>query len=400
VQLTRKIRVYPTKDQERTLWVLSEQCRLLYNFALDERKDVWEHDQKPITYNEQQNKLPAIKKEFPNYTQVNSKVLQMVLRTLDANYRSFFALIKQDPSARTPKFRGKRYFFTLKFNQSGYKMGDKTITLSHKVPESGALCFDIPDIFTFTKVKQVDVFQDDGKWYLSIVDEIVPPKYQDNGLYQAWDLGITKQTGVNVQGKFTEIRNIRPDKYWSKPVSELMSRRDHCKVNSNGRKLYNNLKRKCERKCRNQIKDFQHKASLMIVRNTKANTIVVGDLDVKRMPKSRQTNRGLNRSTQGTGYLARFIEFLTYKAERAGKKVIEISERNSTQQCCRCGKLHKMTLKDRVMNCDCGNLIDRDRNSSVNIMGKFLSQNALWTGYQQFAGNMRKTGLDISSTLA
>jgi putative transposase len=367
---------------------------------LDERKDAWEHDQKSITYNEQQNKLPGIKKEFPNYNQVNSKVLQMVLRTLDANYRSFFALIKQDPNARTPKFRGKKYFFTLKFNQSGYKVEDKTITLSHKVPDASALRFDITDIFTFTKIKQVDIFQDEDKWYLAIVDEIVPPKYQDNGLYQAWDLGITKQTGVNMQGKFTEIRNIRPDKYWSKPVSELMSRRDHCKRNSNGRKFYNNLKRKCERKCQNQIKDFQHKASLMIIQNTKANTIVVGDLDVKRMPKSRQANRGLNRSTQGTGYLARFTGFLTYKAERVGKKVIEISERNSTQQCCQCGKFNKMTLKDRVMECDCGNILDRDRNSSVNIMVKFLSQNALWTGYQQFAGNMRKTGLDISSTLA
>ncbi|MEN6514133.1 MAG: hypothetical protein ABFC82_09340, partial [Methanoculleus sp.] len=38
------------------------------------------------------------------------------------------------------------------------------------------------------------------------------------------------------------------------------------------------------------------------------------------------------------------------------------------------------------------NCIDRDHNSAVNIMVRFLSQNALWTGYRQFAGNLRQTG--------
>ncbi|GAH91628.1 unnamed protein product, partial [marine sediment metagenome] len=42
-----------------------------------------------------------------------------------------------------------------------------------------------------------------------------------------------------------------------------------------------------------------------------------------------------------------------------------------------------------------GNLLDRDKNSTVNIMSKFLSQNGMWTSYQQFAGNLRKTGLVI-----
>ncbi|MCX9081555.1 MAG: hypothetical protein OIN83_05100 [Candidatus Methanoperedens sp.] len=45
------------------------------------------------------------------------------------------------------------------------------------------------------------------------------------------------------------------------------------------------------------------------------------------------------------------------------------------------------------MECDCGNLIDRDRNSTISIMSRFLSQNAMWTGYQRFVGNLRNTGL-------
>ena len=227
----------------------------------------------------------------------------------------------------------------------------------------------------------------------------------DNGLYQAFDLGITKQTAVNMDGKVFEVKNIRPDLYWNKTIDMITGRRDHCikhtktncRPSSRKWSILNNIKRKFENKRSNQILDFQHKTALMIVKNTRANTIVVGDLDVKSMPKSKKANRGMNRSTQGTGYLARFTGFLTYKAERVGKKAIEISERNTTKMCCCCGKMHDMPTWKRVMKCDCGNEIDRDRNSAINIMLRFLSQNALWTSYQQFVDNLRTgSGIVIS----
>lgn len=38
MQLAKKIRIYPTKEQVDVLWELSEKCRLVYNFALADRK--------------------------------------------------------------------------------------------------------------------------------------------------------------------------------------------------------------------------------------------------------------------------------------------------------------------------------------------------------------------------
>lgn len=35
-------------------------------------------------------------------------------------------------------------------------------------------------------------------------------------------------------------------------------------------------------------------------------------------------------------------------------------------------KKHDMPLSQRTMKCDCGNVIDRDRNSAINIMEFFL----------------------------
>ena len=131
--LTQKIRINPTAERAQVLWDLSEKFRLLYNFALAERHQHWERNcMKPvaerthITYLMQQNALPALKVRYPEYAWVYSKVLQMTLKRLDADYKSFFARWKRgDLNASPPRFKGRNYFTTLCFNQSGFKIDFK-----------------------------------------------------------------------------------------------------------------------------------------------------------------------------------------------------------------------------------------------------------------------------------
>jgi len=400
MQLTRKIRIYPTAEQETALWELSEINRKVYNRALSERREAYATGIKGVNYIKQQNDLPVLKQGWPELKTVNAKVLQMTLKTLDANYKSFFELRKNgDVDANPPGFKGRHYFTTMKHNQSGFKVTNTSIRLSHNLPGKVDLTFPIPEQ-EFGAVKQVEVFQDSKeKWYLAVVEVVLPPNPVDNGLYQAWDLGVIKQTAVNSQGKFIEVQNIRPDRYWNPKIDAVQSRRDHCKK-VKGKKpsrrwvRYNATKRKMERKRSNQLKDFQHKVSKTLVENTRAGTIIIGDLSVKKMPKSRSATRQMNRSTQGAGFLARFAGFLTYKGILAGKQVIEVGEEYTSKTCCCCGKIHAgMTVRDRVMQCECGTVLDRDRNAAINIMLRYLSQNALWTDYREFTGNLRQTGL-------
>ena len=408
MQLTKKIKIYPTKKQVDVLWQLSDKCRLLYNHALSERKEAWETEQKSIKYIDQQNKLPDFKKQNPEYTVVYSKVLQSVLKKLDANYKSFFALWKNgDKTSRPPKFRSTKYFMTLVYNQSGFKIKDGKVSFTHKVNEI-PLSFEMGIGFDSLAIKQVEVYNDDpykgrGNFFISVTHEVDSvKKYHDNGLYQAIDLGITKTvTAVNTHGKFLEITTPRPDKYWNPKTDTIKSRKDHCKKNSKRWNRLHKTYRKMEAKKTNQIKDFQHKLSKTIIGNTKSNTIIVGDLNVKEMTRSKKVTgkqkHSQNRSTQNQGYLSRFVGFLTYKAELAGKKVIRIDESYTSKDCCVCGVRHDMQLWNRIMKCGCGNVIDRDRNSAINIMKRFLSQNALWTSYQQFIDNLRQTGLQMDN---
>ena len=46
MMLTQKIRIYPSEEQAQLLWVFSEKCRLIFNFALAERVKNWKENQK------------------------------------------------------------------------------------------------------------------------------------------------------------------------------------------------------------------------------------------------------------------------------------------------------------------------------------------------------------------
>lgn len=285
MQLTQKIRIFPTPAQVEVLWKLSERCRLLYNFALAERIDAWKQGER-VGYRKQQNDLPVVKRKYPEYGWVYSKVLQMVLRQLDADYRSFFVLRKNGhKDARPPRFKGKGYFVAMQYNQSGFRVGRGKVTLTHF--NDVLLEFRIPEKFEFGHVYQVAVFRDGENFYLSIVYEREEKPYVDNGLYQAIDLSVDRiVTAVNSHGKFFEVKNRRPDKYWQPRIERLQSRRDHCKRGSRRwKKLNRNLKR-CWRKRANQLRDFQHKLSRKMVENTRANTLIIGALEVKRMAQS------------------------------------------------------------------------------------------------------------------
>ncbi|MBD3255353.1 MAG: IS200/IS605 family element transposase accessory protein TnpB [Candidatus Lokiarchaeota archaeon] len=328
-----------------------------------------------------------MKQKYPQYKWVYSKVLQMTLKKLDANYKSFFALWKKGyEDARPPAYCGKKYFTTLCYNQSGFKLIDNAITFSHKLPSKTDLTFDIshyPLPAEAKKIKQVEIYCDKReRWFVAFSYEISPKDYFDNGKYQAIDLGISNiVSAVNIDGKFVQFKNRRADKYWKEKIEQVQSKRDRCKKYSRRWKRYHNKLCKMMRKCTNQLRDFQHKISKQVVENTKANTIVVGKLEVKKMARKKKgtgnarrtkANKTLNHSLQNTGSLGRFVEFLTYKAKKQGKRIIRIDESYTSQVCSNCGRKRKRSLSERTIICDCGHCLDRDLNSAVNIMAKFL----------------------------
>ncbi|MCE7746509.1 MAG: IS200/IS605 family element transposase accessory protein TnpB [Candidatus Heimdallarchaeota archaeon] len=402
LQLTTKVKIKPTKEQEEILWVLAENCRLVYNFALTERKAWWKKNEnlpkkkrdkenKP-TYNKQSAQLPHLKEAYPRYKQNYSKTLQDTLKQLEADYKSFFALRNnKDENAKPPRYKGKKYFTTMYYNQKGFSINENIVTLNHFYPTRETkkvdLTFEMQGKLTFAdkKVKQVTIYQvhKTKEFYLSIIYEENTQEYYDNGIYQTIDLGVINLVAAvnSHEGKTIIIRNKRVDKYWQPKIEEVQSKRDHCKKYSNRWHWYNDKMWEMIRKQANQRKDFQHKISKKIVENTQANTIIIGDLNVKAMSKSekkdKKNDKSRHRTMQSSGSLGRFAGFLTYKAEKVGKKVIRISERDTTKLCTYCMNKENRLLSERTIICDCGLEMDRDTSSAGTQMQRFLALLAL-----------------------
>ena len=133
------------------------------------------------------------------------------------------------------------------------------------------------------------------------------------------------------------------------------------------KKRSKNLKRKLaalHEKVSNQRKDFQHKLSREIVNDF--GYIYVEKLRPKEMVKN--NFRVLNKYINDAAW-TQFFNFLNYKAEGAGRTMIEVNPKNTTQACSGCGKIVKKGLSVRVHKCPfCGLVLGRDHNAAQNIL--------------------------------
>jgi len=357
VILTYKTRITPTLEQVSVLWELSEQCRRLYNWALNERITRWqeEHSKPPktrkyLTYLEQQNTLPQLKDRVPE------------LRWVYSN------------------------------NQIGFQVRQGVLILSHKHPFRTSLSFQLPYLPAGT-IKQVELYYErrTNHWFVSFNCQVEVLPYYDNGLYQAFDTGIEHiVSALNSQGHFLQITNRRPEKYWRPKIAAVMAKRDRCQQFSRRWRWYHQKLSRMVRKLTNQLRDFHHWLSQKLVRHTKANTLIFGKPGVKKLAqpppgtKSGTQKKALHYALQNTGSISRFIELVAYKAKRVGKRVIPINEAYTTQICAKCGDQQKRVLSDRTIICgNCGLRLDRDLNAAVNILAKFYLQKDQWAALLQ-----------------
>ena len=66
---------------------------------------------------------------------------------------------------------------------------------------------------------------------------------------------------------------------------------------------------------------------------------------------------------------------LAYKCLLARKELVQIDERDTSKTCSGCGHQQDMLLWKRVYRCEnCGLVMDRDENSAVNQLRRFLAR--------------------------
>jgi putative transposase len=114
-------------------------------------------------------------------------------------------------------------------------------------------------------------------------------------------------SAVNLHSKFIQVNNRRADLYWKKSIEKIQSNRDHCKKHSHRWQLFNKRLVRMKKKCTHQMRDYQHKISNKIITNTRANTIIIGDLSVKKMAKNKKGRQMEEKVNQTELYIIPFI---------------------------------------------------------------------------------------------
>ena len=119
-----KFRVYPNRQQRARLLETLDLCRELYNGGLEESIGAWKN-RTPVNYHQQQNQLPEIKANRPEFYGVHSQVLQNPLRRLDKAFQAFFLRIKRGQKAGFPRFKSRNRYDSFTYPQSGFELDGK-----------------------------------------------------------------------------------------------------------------------------------------------------------------------------------------------------------------------------------------------------------------------------------
>ena len=193
------------------------------------------------------------------------------------------------------------------------------------------------------------------------------------------DLGVlhfaTLSTGEHVKNP----RHYRKGLKRNKLLSQVKDRR---KKGSHRRKRAAIALARAHLKVRNQRANFHHQLSRRLV--NEYGLIAMEDLSILNMtatpepkpdpehegaylPNGAAAKAGLNQSILDAGW-GQFQQMCIVKAERAGRRVVLVDPRMTSQLCSQCGAIAKKTLDQRWHSCSCGAELDRDHNAALNIL--------------------------------
>lgn len=331
-------------------------CRTLYNLALEQRITVHRHKRKSLGGYTQMYDLPALKKEFPEFAQVDAQTLQNVIKRLNRTYGAFFRRLRtNNGKAGFPRFKGKHRYHSFTLEQTGWKLEGRNLYIRNVGRFKLFLSRPIQGRIKTITIKRTTT----GKWFVAFsCDNVSVKEYPETTASVGIDVG-TKHFLMDSAGHAVE------NPQYFRQSEKLLRRRQRSlarkKRGSKKRQRARLLVAKAHEKVANQRKDFLHKLSTDYVRNFAS--IYIEDLNISGMVKNRHLSKSIIDSSWAT-----FFELLSYKAVEAGRELVKVNPKGTSQVCSNCGEKVPKSLSVRVHRCPyCGLEIDRDLNAALNI---------------------------------
>lgn len=368
--LAKKVRVFPTKEQEHQLWKSAGTARYVYNWVLERQEENYENGGNFIEDGDLRKEITQLKKtELKWLNDVSNNVAKQAVKDACNSYKRFFKKQSGFPRFKSRK-RSKPSFYN---DNMKLKVKNKLVLLEKigwvKTKEQ------IP---MNCKYKRPTISFDGKYWYLSvgIERENLTVELTDESI--GIDVGI-KDLAICSNGmKFKNINKtarVRKIKKRLKRLQKQISRKYENNKRKVGENSYQYIKTNNIKKLEKEIKlvyrrlngirgNHLHQATTKIVK-TKPSKVVIETLNIKGMMKNRHLSKAIQEQC-----LSEFHRQIKYKCEIYGIDLIEADKwYPSSKICSECGhKKTKLSLSERTYICEeCGAVIDRDFNASINL---------------------------------
>ena len=375
---TIKVQLRPNNKQLTKLFQYAGCSRFAYNWATAREQENHKQGNKFLSDNELRKEFTRLKNQ-ENYKWLNNisnNVTKQAIKDACNSYKRFFKGKSKHPKFKSKK-RSKPSFYQdgvkIKFTDTHVKVEGFAMSKKRnkqklnwiKLCEKGR----IPTNCNYMNPR----FTYDGlHWWVSVSieveDNINLPRTEGVGI----DLGLKDLAICSDGNTYKNINKTNKVKKIEKRKRRLQ-RSISRKYNMNKRgesykKTSNIIKRekellKVSKRLTNIRRNHLHQITSEIVKR-KPSFICIEDLNVSGMVK----NKHLSKAIQQQGFYE-FRRQIEYKAKWNNIPVI-MADRffPSSKLCSCCGEIKKdLKLSDRIYRCDCGNIIDRDYQASLNL---------------------------------
>jgi putative transposase len=353
-----KVRIYPTPEQEILLAQHFGCARWWWNYALNKSIETYKETGKGLSRAALNALLPQLKKEEETawLSECYSQVLQVTTLNLTTAYKNFF-----EGRARFPRFKSKHSRQSIQYPQN-VKVENGAVKLPGKVARVKAKIHQLIE----ETIKTVTISKEpSGKYYASILTEVEGenPTPSSEGRVIGVDLGLTHFAITSDGEKVSKYENPRHLAKREKNLKRKQQKLARKQKGSKSRQKYRKVVARVYERVSNSRQDFLHKLSRKLVNENQV--VVVENLHVKGMVR----NHNLAKAISDVGW-GMFTNFLAYKLEKKGGKLIEINRWfPSSKLCSECYyQVDEMPLDLREWTCPhCGTHHDRDGNAAINI---------------------------------
>jgi putative transposase len=359
---TRQVqfKLYPTSAQKLELenWNVLH-CRL-YNACLEQRITMYRQRGVSVCYYDQQNELPALKKEFPEYIPLGSQALQETVRRVDRAFQAFFARVKRGETPGFPRFKSSKNYSGFCYPaKAGWKFelgsngkhGKLTLSKLGTLKARG-----VPR--QWGEARQVILSKHSGSWYATITIRCEVTRQAGN-LQAGMDLGLEHVVSLSDGTQIGNPRFLKTSATQLATLQRELSRRSQ--YGSNWKRTKSKIAN-LHAKIANQRDDFQHQISSRLVKTY--GILATEELNIQNMTAHGGAyKKGLNRSILDVG-MAGLLQKLEYKVSETGTgRFWKVPTRKvkPSQTCPLCGHQEKKLLSERVHLCkNCGYTGNRD----------------------------------------